>query len=83
MHISVSWAKARSIRVEHLIDGTPVIVYEKGHWHEDRMRWLRLQEQDVMTAARQRGLRGINEVRYAIAERDGKISIIQKIDSDD
>ena len=82
MHISVSWAKARSIRFEHLIDGTPVIVYEKGQWHEQRMRWLRLQEQDIMTAARQKGLRGIDDVRYAIAERDGKISIIEKVDSD-
>ena len=83
MHLSVSWAKARSIRVEHMIDGTPVVVYEKGQWHEQRMRWLRLQEQDILTAVRQRGLRGIDQVRYAIAERDGKISIIEKIDSDD
>ena len=82
MHIAVSWAKARSIRVEHLIDGTPVVVYERGHWHEKRMRWLRLQEQDILAAARQRGLRGLHEVRYAIAERDGKVSIIQNTDAD-
>ena len=82
MHIFVSWAKARSVRVEHLIDGTPVVVYEKGQWHERRMRWLRLQEQDVLAAARQRGLRGLRDVRYAVAERDGKVSIIERIDSD-
>ncbi len=82
MHIFASWAKARSVRVEHLIDGTPVVVYEKGRWHERRMRWLRLQEQDVLAAARQRGLRGMAQVRYAIAERDGKVSIIEMTDND-
>ncbi|WP_428391608.1 DUF421 domain-containing protein [Lichenicoccus sp.] len=82
MHIFVSWAKARSIRVEHLIDGTPVVIFEKGQWHERRMRWLRLQEQDVLAACRQRGLRGMHQVRYAIAERDGKVSIIEAIEGD-
>ena len=82
MHIFVSWAKARSLRFEHLVDGTPVVIYEKGRWHERRMRWLRLQEQDVLAACRQRGLRSLDEVRYAIAERDGKVSIIQAVEGD-
>jgi uncharacterized membrane protein YcaP (DUF421 family) len=31
-----------------------------------------------MAAARQRGLMRLKQVRYAVAERDGKISIIQE-----
>jgi uncharacterized membrane protein YcaP (DUF421 family) len=31
-----------------------------------------------MAAARQRGLMRLEQVRYAVAERDGKISIIQE-----
>lgn len=68
--------------IERLIDGTPVVIYERGHWDEKRMRWLRLQEQDVLAAARQRGLRGMHEVRYAIAEGDGTVSIIQATGGD-
>jgi uncharacterized membrane protein YcaP (DUF421 family) len=82
MHVAVSALKARSVWIEHLIDGTPIVVYEKGRWHEKRMRWLRLQEQDILAAVRQRGLRGLHDVRYAIAERDGKVSIIQNIEGD-
>ena len=49
-----------------------------GIRHEDRMRALRLNEQDIMAAARQRGLRKLEDVRYAISERDGKIAILEE-----
>jgi uncharacterized membrane protein YcaP (DUF421 family) len=76
MHILVSELKRRSGRFGRLVDGTPVIVYERGRWHDQRMRALRMLEQDVMTAARQKGLMRLEQVRYAIVERDGKVSII-------
>lgn len=76
MHVAVSWAKNRSASVGRIVDGTPVIVFERGHWHERRMRGLRLQPADVMAAVRQRGLERLEQVRYAVVERDGKVSII-------
>jgi uncharacterized membrane protein YcaP (DUF421 family) len=77
MHILVSWAKLRFRLVSRIIDGTPVVVFEHGRWNETRMRALRLSEQDVMAAARQRGIERLEQIRYAIAERDGKIAIIE------
>jgi uncharacterized membrane protein YcaP (DUF421 family) len=76
MHVVVSDLKRRSSWFGRLVDGTPVVVYERGHWHEQRMRDLRMLENDVMTAVRQQGLRRLEQVRYAIVERDGKVSII-------
>jgi uncharacterized membrane protein YcaP (DUF421 family) len=78
LHVGVSWVKAHSAFFGRLVDGTPVVIYEDGHWHEDRMRGLRVLESDVMAAARQRGLMRLEQVRYAIAERDGKVSIIEQ-----
>jgi uncharacterized membrane protein YcaP (DUF421 family) len=79
MHILVSWAKTRfPMMVGRVVDATPVVVDERGEWHEDRMRALRLNEQDIMAAARQRGLMRREQVRYAVAERDGKIAIIEE-----
>jgi uncharacterized membrane protein YcaP (DUF421 family) len=75
-HILVSWAKTRFPTVGRIVDGTPVVVYEHGRWHQDRMRKLRLTQQDVMAAVRQRGMERLEQVRFAIAERDGKIAII-------
>jgi uncharacterized membrane protein YcaP (DUF421 family) len=80
MHICVSWLKTRYPAVGRIVDGTPVVVYEKGHWHRTRMRALRLNEQDIMAAARQRGLERLEQVRYAVAERDGKIAIVEQPD---
>ena len=80
MHVGISAIKARSPWFGRLVDGTPVVIYEDGHWHEDRMRSLRVLEADVMAAVRQRGLMRLEQIRYAIAERDGKISVIAQPD---
>ncbi len=76
MHISVSLIKARSPSFGRMVDGTPVIIYERGRWHGERMRGLRMLESDVMAAVRQNGLMRLEQVRYAVVERDGKVSIV-------
>ena len=76
MHIAVSTLKAWSPRFGRMVDGTPVVIYERGQWHGDRMRGLRMLESDVMAAVRQHGLMRLEQVRYAVVERDGKVSIV-------
>lgn len=76
LHVAVSRIKAWSPWFGRVVDGTPVVIFEDGTWHQDRMRALRVLEADVMAAARQRGLMRLEQVRYAVAERDGKVSII-------
>ena len=76
MHLLVSWLKLHSPLIGRLVDGTPIIIYERGGLHEKRMRRLRIEPQDVTAAVRQRGLQWLEQVRYAIAERDGKVSIV-------
>ncbi len=78
MHVGVSELKRWSPRFGRLVDGTPVVVYERGEWHMDRMRSLRMLESDVMVAVRQKGLMRLEDVHYAVIERDGKVSIIPK-----
>ena len=78
MHLTVSSLKARWAWFGRLVDGTPIVIVENGEWKEDRMRGLRIERSDVMTAVRQRGLQRLEQVRYAIAERDGKISIVEQ-----
>ena len=76
MHIVVATLKRWSPAIGRVVDGTPVVVFERGQWHEDRMRGLRMLESDVMVAVRQKGLMRLEQVRYALVERDGKVSII-------
>ncbi len=78
MHVLVSWLKLRSVMFERIVDGTPIVVYDEGRWSEDPMRKLRMQEADIRTAMRQQGMIDMDDMRYAIIERDGTISIIPK-----
>ncbi len=78
MHVLVGWLKLKSLLIERIVDGTPIVVYDEGSWSEDKMRKMRMQEADVRTAIRQQGLNDLDAIRYAIVERDGTISIIPK-----
>ncbi len=81
MHVSVSALKRLWPLFGRVVDGTPIVVFEKGQWYQDRMRGLRMLESDIMAAVRQKGLMRLEQVRYAVVERDGKVSIIP--DGDD
>jgi uncharacterized membrane protein YcaP (DUF421 family) len=76
MHVLVAWLKTRSSTFGKIVDGTPIVVVEDGHWHRDRMKRLRLHSEDVMSVAREKGLTSLDRIRYAIIERNGSISIV-------
>lgn len=50
---------------------------EYGQWQTGVMEKMRLQDTDVMAAARTKGLKTLNQVRLAVLERNGGISIIK------
>ena len=76
MHVSVSELMQRLPWFGRIVDATPVITYDDGKWHEPRVRSLRMLDSDVMAAVRQMRLTRPEPVRYAIVERDGRVSII-------
>ena len=77
LHNIVSWVKARSPRFGAVIDGTPLVLLKDGAWVDEVMRGMKLAPQDVMAAARMKGINSIFDVKYAILERNGTISIIK------
>lgn len=63
--------------VARIVEGAPLIVVENGKPLRTRMKKSGVDEEDVMEAARLRfGLTKMEEVKYAILERDGEISIV-------
>ena len=77
--IGLSVLKQRSPRVERLLDGVPLIIVENGTPLGDRMRKTRTDEEDVLEAARElRGLERMDQIKYAVLERNGNISIVPK-----
>lgn len=67
MHTMVAALKIRFPKFGAAIGGTPLVLLDKGVW-----------KQEVMAAARTKGVKSIHDVRYAILERNGAISVIQK-----
>ena len=77
MHRLVSWIKSLSPRLGAVIDGTPLVLLKDGEWQSEVMRGMRLNAEDVMAVGRTKGLTSIYQIKYAILERNGAISIIK------
>jgi uncharacterized membrane protein YcaP (DUF421 family) len=77
--LGLSLIKMRSPRLERIIDDVPVVIFAAGKALEDRMRLARVDEADILEAARElHGLERLDQIRYAVLERDGQISIVPK-----
>jgi uncharacterized membrane protein YcaP (DUF421 family) len=77
--VGLSLLKQHSKRVSRLIDGGPTIIVENGRILQGRMRHARLVEEDIMEAARSsQGIETLEQIKFAIIERNGKISVIAK-----
>ncbi len=67
--------RQRSKFVGKFLDGTPLVLLAHGEWHEEVMRHMLIDQQDVMTAARDKGISSLDGIAYAVLERNGDISI--------
>ncbi|WP_312947067.1 YetF domain-containing protein [Superficieibacter sp.] len=62
---------------ESMIDGTPVILVENGELLRDKMRLADISCDDIMASARNnQGVYKLSDIKFAILERNGHISII-------
>ncbi|MFP5277798.1 MAG: DUF421 domain-containing protein [Acidobacteriota bacterium] len=75
LHTLLSWAKTKSPRMGRLLDGTPLVVIRKGVWQQEVLHRKKLRFADIEAAARQAGMRQVEDVEYAILERNGRISV--------
>lgn len=75
--VTVSFLKTRSNTAERVLDGVPMIVVENGRPLAERLRKSRIDEGDVLSAARRlRGLERMDQIKYAVLEASGGITII-------
>ncbi|RRV03774.1 DUF421 domain-containing protein [Pseudomonas sp. v388] len=79
--VGFSQLKQRSKRVALLLDGGPTVIVENGQPLLRRMKKARITEADIMESARSnQGIASMSDIRYAIIERNGTISIIPEKD---
>ncbi len=79
LNVGFSLLKQRSEFVDRLVDDVPVLIVENGRLLRDRMDKARVDEKDILQAARQQeGLERLDQIKYAVLERSGGISVVPK-----
>lgn len=76
LDVAMSLLKRRFRAVDRLMDGEPILIVRGGVPLEKRMAKERIDMDDVLEAARQNGLETVDQIKYAVLERNGDISII-------
>jgi len=70
--------KIRSERFRKMVEGTPIVMRSGNEWHGTALRRSRLHEDDILTAAREKGILRAEDIEYAILERSGTICVIPR-----
>jgi uncharacterized membrane protein YcaP (DUF421 family) len=72
-----SMIKERSEGFKIFSEGAPLVIVDKGKPLKKRMEKTKVDESDVLEAARLlHGLERMDQIKYAVLEKDGSISII-------
>jgi uncharacterized membrane protein YcaP (DUF421 family) len=79
LSVALSFVKEYLPWAEKAIDSTPLIVIDDGKLLRERMKKLRVDESDILESARElHGLERLDQIKYAIVERTGTISIVSR-----
>lgn len=79
LDVGLSYLKRWSPAADRLVDGTPTLLIRDGVIDARALRLSRTGLDDVMAAARKaHGIMDLAEVRHAILEADGGISVIPR-----
>jgi uncharacterized membrane protein YcaP (DUF421 family) len=76
--VIVSWASFRFRALRPALDGYPVILVQDGKTIDRNMSRNRITHEEIAAAARMQQVEKIEDIRWAVLETSGQISIIPK-----
>jgi uncharacterized membrane protein YcaP (DUF421 family) len=76
LDVMLSLITRRSPLLARLLEDEPVVLVTEGRLHGDRMRGERVTTSDILEAAREHGIEKLDQIKLAVLERRGTISII-------
>jgi uncharacterized membrane protein YcaP (DUF421 family) len=84
MVIQITFAlfSLKSKKFRDLIEGKPIIIINRGKIDEREMKRQRYNFDDLLMQLREKDIRNIADVEYAILEPSGKLSVFEKKDKD-
>jgi len=78
LNVLVSMATSRNRKLEQWIDGQPRILISNGHVFKPVLAEEEISHDELMAALRSSGCEKAEEVRLAVLETNGSISVIKK-----
>ncbi|MDX1106928.1 DUF421 domain-containing protein [Sinorhizobium medicae] len=77
--IVLSYLKQWSPKIALVLDGTPTVLIANGNVDDRALKSARINIDDILVAAReQQGLARLDQIKFAVLEADGGISIIPR-----
>lgn len=78
IQILFSYISLNSKKFRDIIEGKPIIIINRGKIDEKEMRRQRYNFDDLLMQLREKDIRNIADVEFAILETSGKLSVFQK-----
>ena len=76
-NIALAWLKDKSPPLDRWLEDLPVLLIKNGEMLKERMHKEWVSEEEIMTAARRlQGLERLDQIKYAVLEPGGEITII-------
>jgi uncharacterized membrane protein YcaP (DUF421 family) len=76
MNWGVGYLRLRFPLFRHLVQPHPTVIAQEGRWLHDALRREGVDEDEAEMALREHGLASVEEVKMAVLELDGTISVV-------
>jgi uncharacterized membrane protein YcaP (DUF421 family) len=81
INLLLTFTKQKSKKIDNALEGAPLVIVDHGEPLKVRMGKTKVDTDDVMEAARENfGLESMKDIKYAVLEKDGSITIIPYVD---
>jgi len=77
----MAYISLKNSKIRNLFDGNPSVIIFKGKINFHEMVRQRYNIDDLLTQLREKGIRSIEQIDYAILETSGKLSVFRKNDN--
>ena len=75
--IGLSYLTMKNESVRNFVDGKPSVIVKNGQIDFTAMRKIRYSLDDLMSQLREKGIKSLEEVDYAVLENSGTLSVFQ------
>lgn len=78
IQVGMSFISLKNSKIRNLFDGNPSVIINRGQINFREMIKQRYNVDDLLTQLREKHIRSIEEVDYAVLETSGKLSVFKK-----